>query len=63
MGATGWNDLVAAVKSHTSWKTSVAMAFYPDPPESLIRTECGWVRVAHGAPGYFLNTGEHIALN
>lgn len=63
MGAASWDDLVAAVKSHASWKRSVAMAFFPEPPESMISTECGWVRVTKGAPGYFLNTGEHIALS
>lgn len=62
MGAASWERLVSEVKSHRSWKNSVAVAYFPEPVESLIQTVCGFVRVLPGAPGYEMNSGERIAL-
>lgn len=50
------------MKSHKSWKRSVALAYHPEPQEPLIQTVCGFVRVIPGPLGYELNTGEKIAL-
>ena len=45
-----------------SWKCSVAMAFHPNPHETLIQTHCGWIRVLPGKLGYQLNTGEFVEI-
>ena len=57
-----WNELKKAVQSYKSWKNSVAMAFFPNPPEEAIETQCGWVRVVSGAPRIQMNSGQEIFL-
>lgn len=44
------------------WRTNVAVAQYPNPPEDFIRTVTGWVRVIDGPAGYHLNSGEFVSL-
>jgi hypothetical protein len=54
--------LVEALKANKSRKKSIAMAYFPNPPESIIHTPTGWVRVTEGEAGYTLNTGETVRL-
>jgi hypothetical protein len=44
--------VVKAVKNFAGWKDSVAMAFHPQPEETMIETRKGWVRVGFGEAGY-----------
>ncbi len=57
-----WDSLVAALVSNKSYKTSVAMAYHPEPKEGWVKTPTGWVRVTEGEAGYTLNTGETVRL-
>ena len=61
-GKVSWNEFVALIQSHRSWENSVAAAFWPDAPEKLIKTECGWVNVHPGRPAYQLNNGDLIEI-
>ena len=57
-----WDALVTALKANHSHKTSIAMAYYPEPKDDWIATQVGWVRVTPGEAGYTFNTGETIRL-
>ena len=57
-----WERLVGALVAIKSRNSSAAMAFHPAPPEDLILTQTGCVRVICGTIGYVLNTGERITL-
>ena len=57
-----WGKLVDFLSGNKSHKTSVAMAYCPEPKNEWIDTPTGWVRVTPGETGYTLNTGETVRL-
>ena len=57
-----FNGLVKSVKEYKVLRDSVAMAFHPNPTETMIETHKGWVRVGVGEAGFQTNSGMFVKL-
>lgn len=57
-----FKSLVESVKAYKVMYDSVAMAFHPNPEETMIETAKGWVRVGIGEAGFQTNRGIFVKL-